>query len=69
MELVVNTENNFPMDESISNDIPKVSKRENEIFTAPFEEEKVRKAIFQMEQKDLHAQMASQQNFIRCSGK
>jgi hypothetical protein len=41
-------QNNFAMD-VISNDITKVSKRENEILTAPFKEEEVREAIFQIE--------------------
>jgi hypothetical protein len=40
------------MNESISHDIPKVSERENEILTAPFGEENVRKAIFQMEHNE-----------------
>jgi hypothetical protein len=37
------------LEESVTNDITQVSNEENEILTAPFSMEKVRKAVFQME--------------------
>jgi hypothetical protein len=42
-------EENFSMDESRTDDIPQVSIEENNLLTAEYLEEKVRKAIFQME--------------------
>ena len=39
----------FSLDESQTADIPQVSDLENELLTAPFTEEEVRTAIFQME--------------------
>jgi hypothetical protein len=37
------------MDESQTDDIPQVSMEENNLLTAEYSEEEVRKAIFQME--------------------
>jgi hypothetical protein len=42
-------EENFSMDESRTDDIPQVSIEENNLLTAEYLEEKVRKAIFQKE--------------------
>jgi mannosylglycoprotein endo-beta-mannosidase len=42
-------EGNFSMDESRTDDIPQVSVEENNLLTAEYSEEEVRKAIFQME--------------------
>jgi mannosylglycoprotein endo-beta-mannosidase len=42
-------EANFSLDESQTGDIPQVSNEENAFLTAPFTEEEVRKAIFEME--------------------
>jgi hypothetical protein len=42
-------EGNFSMDESQTTDIPQVSIEENNLLTAPYFEEEVKKAIFQME--------------------
>jgi hypothetical protein len=42
-------EGTFFMDESQTADIPQVSIEENNLLTAEYSEEKVRKAIFQME--------------------
>jgi hypothetical protein len=42
-------EGNFLMDESRTDDIPQVSIEENNLLTAEYSEEEVRKAIFQME--------------------
>jgi hypothetical protein len=41
-------EGNFSMDESQTNDMPQVSVEENNLLTAEYSEEEVRKAIFQM---------------------
>ncbi|XP_073367868.1 uncharacterized protein [Aegilops tauschii subsp. strangulata] len=40
---------NFTLDESQTEDIPQVTAEENDILTAPFSEEEVRVAVFQME--------------------
>ena len=37
------------MDESRTDDIPQVSDEENGLLTAPYSEEEVKKAVFQME--------------------
>ena len=42
-------EGNFSLDESRIADIPQVSDEENNLLTAPYSEEEVRKAVFQME--------------------
>ena len=42
-------EGNFSMDESQTEDIPQVSDEENAHLTAPFCEDEVKKAVFQME--------------------
>ena len=42
-------EGNFSMDESRTEDIPQVSEEENNHLTAPYTEEEVKKAVFQME--------------------
>jgi mannosylglycoprotein endo-beta-mannosidase len=42
-------EGNFTMDESRTEDIPQVSIEENDLLTAAYTEDKVRKAIFLME--------------------
>jgi hypothetical protein len=42
-------EGNFFMDESRTDDIPLVSDVENNLLTAEYSEEEVRKAIFQIE--------------------
>jgi hypothetical protein len=41
------------MDESRTTDIPQVSIEENNLLTAPYFEEEVKKAIFQMEHNTL----------------
>ena len=43
------TEGNFTLDETRIDDIPHVTADENDILTAPFSEEEVRAAVFQME--------------------
>jgi mannosylglycoprotein endo-beta-mannosidase len=42
-------EGNFSLDETRTDDIPQVSTEENDLLTAEYSEEEVRKAIFQME--------------------
>jgi hypothetical protein len=42
-------EGNFSLDETRTDDIPQVSNEENDLLTAEYSEEEVRKAIFQME--------------------
>ena len=42
-------EGKFSMDESWTNDIPRVSDEENSLLTAPYSEEEVIKAVFLME--------------------
>ena len=42
------THNNFSFDNSRIDDIPQVSQSENEFLTAPFTEEEIRNAIFDM---------------------
>jgi hypothetical protein len=37
------------MDETLRYDIPQVSEEENEVLTAPFSEEEVKTAVFDME--------------------
>jgi hypothetical protein len=39
------------MDETLRDDIPQVSEEENEVLMAPFSEEEVKLAVFDMEQK------------------
>jgi hypothetical protein len=41
-------EGNFSLDETLTDDIPQVSSEENDLLTAEYSEEEVRKAIFQM---------------------
>ncbi|CAN6182020.1 unnamed protein product [Urochloa humidicola] len=41
--------NSFTMDETMRDDIPQVSREENEVLMAPFSEIEIRTAIFQME--------------------
>jgi len=43
------TPNSFSMDETLRHDIPQVSEDENEGLTAPFSEEEVKLAVFDME--------------------
>jgi mannosylglycoprotein endo-beta-mannosidase len=42
-------EGNLSLDETLTDDIPQVSSEENDLLTARYSEEEVRKAIFQME--------------------
>uniref|UniRef100_A0A8R7RBS2 Reverse transcriptase domain-containing protein n=1 Tax=Triticum urartu TaxID=4572 RepID=A0A8R7RBS2_TRIUA len=42
-------EGNFTLDENRTDDIPQVTTEENDFLTAPFSEEEVRAAVFQME--------------------
>ena len=42
-------EGNFTLDETRTDDIPQVTAEENDILTAPFSEEEVKAAVFQME--------------------
>ena len=42
-------QNSFSLDETLRNDIPQVSEEENEVLVAPFSEEEVKMAIFDME--------------------
>jgi hypothetical protein len=44
-------QNSFSMDETLRYDIPQVSEEENQVLTAPFSEEEVKMAIFDMEHK------------------
>jgi len=43
------TQNSFSMDKSLRYDIPQVSEEENEVLTAPFSEEDIKTAVFDME--------------------
>ena len=45
---------NLTLDESRIGDIPQVSPEENDFLTAPFTEDEVRQAIFQMEHNKAH---------------
>jgi len=42
-------QNSFSMDETLRHDIPQVSVEENEVLVAPFSEEEVKVAVFDME--------------------
>jgi hypothetical protein len=42
-------ESSFTLDETQTENIPQVSEEENGLLTAPYSEEEVQKAIFQME--------------------
>jgi hypothetical protein len=42
-------EGNFSLDESRTDDIPQVTIEENGLLTAPYSEDEVKQAIFQME--------------------
>jgi hypothetical protein len=42
-------QNSFSLDENLRHDIPQVSAEENEVLVAPFSEEEVKMAIFDME--------------------
>ena len=42
-------EGNLTLDESQREDIPQVSNEENDFLTAPFTEDEIKKAVFQME--------------------
>jgi hypothetical protein len=42
-------QNSFSMDETLRYDIPQVSEEENQVLTAPFSEEEIKMAIFDME--------------------
>jgi hypothetical protein len=42
-------EGNFSLDESRTDDFPQVSNEENNFLTAPYSEDEIRKAVFQME--------------------
>jgi hypothetical protein len=42
-------QNSFSMDEILRYDIPQVLEEENQVLTAPFSEEEVKMAIFDME--------------------
>ena len=42
-------QNSFSLDETLRHDIPQVSEEENEVLVAPFSEEEVKMAIFDME--------------------
>ena len=41
--------NSFSLDETLRHDIPQVSEEENEVLVAPFSEEEVKMAVFDME--------------------
>ena len=45
----LHVQNSFSMDETLRHDIPQVSKEENEILMAPFNEEEVKTAVLDME--------------------
>jgi mannosylglycoprotein endo-beta-mannosidase len=62
-------ESNFSMDKSRTDDIPQVSVEENNLLTAPYSEDEVKKAIFQMEHNKAQAQMVSLLSFIKLSGR
>ena len=42
-------QNSFSLDETLRHDIPQVSEEENEVLVAPFSEEEIRSAVFDME--------------------
>ena len=42
-------QNSFSLDETLRHDIPQVSEEENEVLVAPFSEEEVKMAIFDIE--------------------
>jgi hypothetical protein len=42
-------QNSFSLDETLRHDIPQVSEEENEVLVAPFSEEEVKAAVFDME--------------------
>jgi hypothetical protein len=42
-------QNSFSLDETLRHDIPQVSEEENEVLVAPFNEEEVKMAVFDME--------------------
>ena len=58
----------FSLDESRTNDIAQVSNEENSLLTAPYNEDEVRKAVFQMEHNKAPGQMVSLLSFIKIFG-
>ena len=56
------------MDETIGQDIPKLSEEENDILKAGFTEQEVKDAIFHMEKTRRRGLMAFQRNFTKSVG-
>jgi hypothetical protein len=61
-------EENFSMDESRTDDILQVSVEENNLLTAMYSKEEVRKAIFKWNTTKHRVQMASQLSFTKHFG-
>ena len=62
-------QNSFSLDETLRHDIPQVSEEEeNEVFVAPFSEEEVKMAIFDMEHNKAPGPDGFPQNFINSFG-
>ena len=61
--------NSFSMDETLRHDIPQVSEEENEMLTAPFIEEEVKMAVFDMEHNKVPGPMVFRRISINFFGK
>jgi mannosylglycoprotein endo-beta-mannosidase len=61
-------EGNFSLDETCTDDIPQVSIEDNDLLTAKYSEEEVRKAIFQMENNKAPGPDGFQLSFTILSG-
>jgi hypothetical protein len=62
-------ENYFSLDETRTDHIPQVSMEENGLLTAPYSEDKVKKAIFQMEHNKAPGTDGFPAEFIKLSRK
>ena len=62
-------QNSFSMDETLRHDIPQVSEDENEGLTAPFSEEEVKLATFDMEHNKAPGPDGFPQNFTNSCGR
>jgi len=56
------------MDETLRHDVPQVSEEENEVLVAPFREEEVKMAVFDMEHSKAPGRMAFPPNFSSSFG-
>ena len=63
------TPNSFSIDETLRHDISQVSEDENEGLTAPFNEEEVKLAVFDMEHNKAPVRMVFPQNFTNSFGR